>query len=83
MTNGEYIRRELINLINNADYNLLDRILGNSDAIEEIDRFSREMYKRLDEYIKEHCVDGDIEDDKLFNKLVDDWYLEECIGASR
>jgi hypothetical protein len=74
MTNGEYIRRELINLINNADYNLLDRILGNSDEIEEINRFSRKMYKRLDEYIKGHCVDGDIEDDKLFNKLVDDWY---------
>ena len=53
MTNGEFIRRELINIINNADYELLDKILGNSDAVEEIDCFARRMYKQLDAYVKE------------------------------
>ena len=79
MTNGEYIRRELINLINNADYKLLDKIMGNSSEIEEIDFFAVKMYKRLDEYIKKHCGPGDIEDDKLFDKMVVDWYHEEYI----
>lgn len=77
MTNGEYIRRELINLINNADYNLLDRILGNSSEIEEIDGFAYGMYKKLDSYIKRFAGDGDIEDNELFNRLVDKWYLDE------
>ena len=77
MTNGEYIRRELINIINNADYNLLDRILGNSSEIEEIDGFAVRMYKRLDLYIKKFTGEGDIENDQLFDRLVDNWYLEE------
>ena len=77
MTNGEYIRRELINIINNADYNLLDRILWNSSEIEEIDGFAVKMYKRLDLYIKKFTGEGDIENDQLFDRLVDNWYLEE------
>lgn len=79
MTNGEFIRRELINIINNADYELLDRILGNSDEVEEIDSFARKMYKKLDIYIKKHNGAGDIEDDELFEKLVKDWYLEKYL----
>lgn len=74
MTNGEFIRRELINIINNADYELLDKILGNSDAVEEIDCFARRMYKQLDAYVKEKNGPGDIDDDELFNELVQAWY---------
>ena len=77
MTNGEYIRKELINIINNADYNLLDRILGNSDQIPEIDEFARIMYKRLDDYIRKQNGPGDLDDDELFITWVKDWYLEE------
>ena len=76
MTNGEFIRRELINIVNNADYKLLDKILGNSDEIEEIDSFARKMYKQLDVYIKKRLGPGDITDDKLFDTLVEDWYME-------
>ena len=79
MTNGEYIRRELINLINNADYILLDKIIGNSDEIEEINCFAVKMYKQLDKYIKEHYGPGDIEEKELFNKMVDEWYFKEYI----
>lgn len=83
MTNGEFIRRELINIINNADYKLLDRILGNSDAIEEIDEFATKMYKKLDVYIKDHNGFRDIENDELFNRLVDEWYLEEYVKSDK
>jgi len=77
MTNGEFIRRELINIINNADYELLDRILGNCDEVEEIYSFARKMYKQLDTYIKEKNGPGDLDDDVLFDKLVKNWYLEK------
>lgn len=77
MTNGEFIRRELINIIKNADYDLLDRILGNSDQITEIDEFARIMYKQLDAYVKKQNGPGDLDDDELFDKWVKDWYLEE------
>ena len=83
MTNGEFIRRELINIINNADYKLLNRILGNSDAIEEIDEFATKMYKKLDVYIKDHNGFRDIENDELFNRLVDEWYLEEYVKSDK
>ena len=79
MTNGEFIRRELINIINNADYELLDRILGNCDEVEEIYSFARKMYRQLDAYIKEKNGLGDLDDDVLFDKLVKDWYLERCV----
>ena len=79
MTNGEYIRRELINIINNADYELLDRILGNCNQVEEIYSFARKMYKQFDAYIKEKNGPGDLDDNVLFDKLVEEWYLEEHV----
>ena len=79
MTNGEYIRRELINLINNADYKLLDKIMGNSDEIEETNEFAVRMYRKLDDYVRERNGPKDVDDYELFDKLVDDWYLEEHI----
>lgn len=79
MTNGEYIRRKLINLINNADYKLLDKIMGNSDEIEEINEFAVKMYRKLDDYVRAHNGPKDVDDYELFDKLVDDWYQEECI----
>ena len=30
----------------------------------------------MDKVKNQVCVDGDIEDDELFKKLVGDWYLE-------
>ena len=70
-------KSELINIINNADYELLDRILGNCDEVEEIYSFARKMYRQLDAYIKEKNGSGDIDNDVLFDKLVDEWYLEK------